>query len=115
MSPQALTSRPFSTDSGGACPRLNGWRTRWEMGVGAAGHEDQAEQMSLVEGLSTPSGTRLLHLTELWSRRPPASARPSLPLSEAAATDVCDAHSAMRECVTGVDVLGDAPPQRLAM
>jgi hypothetical protein len=39
MSPQALTSRPFSTDSGGAFPRLNGWRTRWEMGVGAAGHE----------------------------------------------------------------------------
>jgi hypothetical protein len=33
------------------------------MGVGAAVHEDQAAQMSFVEGLSTLSGTRLLHLT----------------------------------------------------
>ena len=64
MSPQALTSRPFSTDSGGAFPRLNGWRTRWEMGVGAAGHEDQAEQMRLVEGLSYPQrhGTPALNI-----------------------------------------------------
>jgi hypothetical protein len=85
------------------------------MGVGAAGHEDQAEQMSFVEGLSTPSGTRLLHLTELWSGRPPASARASLPLSEAAETTVCDARSAMRACVTGVEALEDEPPQRLAL
>jgi hypothetical protein len=54
MRPPALTFRQFSTDLGGAFPRLNGWRTRWEMGVGAAGHEDQAEQMRLVEGLFYP-------------------------------------------------------------
>src|SRR4029453_18174652 len=54
MSPQARTSRPFSTDSGGAFPRLNGWRPRWEMGVGAAGHEDHLAGATGLEP-ATPS------------------------------------------------------------
>ena len=54
MSPQALTFRQFSTDLGGAFPRLNGWRTRWEMGVRAPGHEDQLAGATGLEPV-TPS------------------------------------------------------------
>ena len=69
MSPPALTSRPFSTDAGGALPRLNGWWTRWELGVGAAGHEDQSRGQGRAVLVGFESGyLKLPNLSVGWLR-----------------------------------------------